>query len=84
MSRRMAPQARNATVLAKVNRRWAKIAMGRIGDAVWRCQTRKTASPSCRLAPWRGRRGEEQPIAGGSVNAKMTPHTSKTTAAASG
>ena len=71
-------------MLAEANRRSAKIAMGRIGDAAWCSQSRKTASPVIPASAMARTAGAEQPTAGGSMNAKVTPDTSKTTAAAPG
>jgi hypothetical protein len=71
-----------ATVLTAANWRWAKIASGSIGDAVWRSQLRKAASPIAPSNAMVRTAGEDQPSAGASVKAKVMPVRNTTTAAA--
>ncbi len=74
----------NDTALTAANCRWAKIDSGSIGDAAWRSQVRKTASPITPSNAMVRTAGDDQPSAGASMNAKVMPDRNTTTAAAPG
>jgi hypothetical protein len=72
----------NDTALTAANCRSAKTDRGSIGEAAWRSQATKTASPTTPSNAMVSTAGDDQPSVGASMNAKVTPDRNTTTAAA--